>query len=93
MTNCEECGKVLGILEGYRHPVMGKKHLLCSNCFDSVSESVEKWKDFVNANSFVGNSSKNSLENQLKKIFTNVHRRYKGNEKYIQTSIGKNTYI
>ena len=47
MIECNECGKKLGVLEGYRHPALGKKHLLCSVCFDQVSESVENWREFV----------------------------------------------
>jgi len=49
MKECVECGKKLGIIEGYRHPTMGKDHLLCSNCFDIVSESVERYKEFISA--------------------------------------------
>ena len=52
MKECEECGKNLGILKGYFHPTMGKKHYLCSKCWDHVSYSVEKWKEFVISNSF-----------------------------------------
>ena len=52
MIKCEECGKNLGIFGGYQHPTFGKKHLLCSLCFDQVSESVEKWGEFVLSNSF-----------------------------------------
>jgi hypothetical protein len=51
MKECEECGKRLGILQGYQHPTMGKKHLLCSPCYDQVSASVEKWGEFVRTNS------------------------------------------
>jgi hypothetical protein len=47
MKDCMECGKKLGIIEGYRHPTMGKDNLLCSNCFDTVFESVEKYREFV----------------------------------------------
>ena len=47
MKGCMECGKKLGILEGYRHPVMGKEHLLCSKCFVVVSESVERYREFI----------------------------------------------
>jgi len=47
MKECVECRKNLGIIEGYRHPTMGKDHLLCSKCFDTVFESVEKYREFV----------------------------------------------
>ena len=42
-----DCGKKLGILGGYCHPVMGKNYLLCSSCFDTTYESVEKWSKFI----------------------------------------------
>jgi len=47
MKECVDCGKKLGIIEGYRHPVKGKDFLLCSKCYDTVSESVEKWSEFI----------------------------------------------
>ena len=47
MTKCVECGRKLGITEGYRHPTMGKKQLLCSTCFDRVMESTEHWREFI----------------------------------------------
>jgi hypothetical protein len=52
MKQCEECGKKLGIIEGYSHPTMGKDHLLCCSCFDTVSESVDKYSEFVS--SYIG---------------------------------------
>ncbi len=42
-----ECGKKLGFIEGYRHPTKGKENLLCSQCFDSVNENVEKYREFI----------------------------------------------
>ena len=57
MTECEECGKKLGIFEGYKHPTMGKKHLVCSPCFEQVEDSVAKWREFVVNNSFNVNVS------------------------------------
>jgi hypothetical protein len=63
MTQCEECGKKLGIFEGYRHPTMGKKHLVCSPCFEQVEESVAKWREFVVNNSFNVNTSE--IPNQV----------------------------
>ena len=47
MKRCNECGKKLRVLEGYRHPVLGKDDLLCSSCFNTVSESVEQYGKFV----------------------------------------------
>ena len=47
MKACVECGKNLGIMEGYRHPTMGKNNLLCSKCFHTVFESVEKYREFI----------------------------------------------
>jgi hypothetical protein len=47
MVNCMECGRKLGFVEGYRHPTMGKQYLLCSDCYDSVCESLEQWRGFV----------------------------------------------
>ena len=57
MKECVECGKKLGIFEGYQHPTMGKKHLVCSPCFEHVEESVAKWREFVVNNSFNVNTS------------------------------------
>jgi len=74
MLICEECGKKLSIFKGYCHPTMGKNHLLCSSCFDVVSNSVDKWKEFVLANSFNKKSTKKDLLLICKKIslsFTN----------------------
>ena len=68
MVICEECGKILGIFEGYRHPTMGKKHLLCSSCFDTVEISVEKWREFVISNSFNKSRVKSSSRLGWKKM-------------------------
>ena len=72
MKKCEECGKTLGIYKGYRHPTMGKKHLLCSPCFDQVSESVARWGEFVLANCFNMKASKNDTQLYWKKIRTDL---------------------
>jgi len=44
---CEECNKKLGLLEGYNHPTMGKKHPVCGSCFDKVNTSVNEWREFI----------------------------------------------
>jgi len=68
MVECIECGKKLGFLEGYCHPTMGKKHHLCSPCFDQVSDSVEKWREFVMSNSFNANTKQMNIQMYWKKI-------------------------
>jgi hypothetical protein len=82
MIECEECGKTLGIFEGYRHPTMGKKHHICSPCFDQVNESIARWREFVLANSFNNEeisynfndivSSFSNLNNDLKNVFKTI---------------------
>jgi len=71
MVSCEECGKKLGIFEGYCHPTMGKKHHLCSPCFDQVSDSVAKWREFVMSNSFNINTTQMNTQIDWKKIASN----------------------
>ena len=73
MIKCEECSKTLGILEGYRHPTLGKKHYLCSPCFDQVSESVARWRKFVLSNYF-NNEKANYKVNDSFISFLNLHK-------------------
>jgi hypothetical protein len=47
MKRCCECGKELKFWEGYRHPTLGKKELVCSECFDILEESLAKYRDFI----------------------------------------------
>ena len=47
MKKCYECGKELKLWEGYRHPALGRKILVCSKCFESVEVSMEKYCNFV----------------------------------------------
>lgn len=70
MIDCEECGKNLVLLECYRHPTLGKNHLLYSTCFDIVSVNVDNLRGFVNANSSNNASSNTGLKIDLNKIFT-----------------------
>ena len=72
MKICEECGKKLRLLEGYRHPTLGKDYTLCSPCFDQVSESVARWGEFVLANSFDMRSPRNNIPLDWKKIIPNI---------------------
>jgi hypothetical protein len=76
MKECVECGKKLGIIEGYRHPTMGKDHLLCSNCFDTVSASVEKYMEFISP--YVGffNKETSTIED-IQKLEENIMKNIK----------------
>jgi len=47
MKKCYECGKELKFWEGYYHPSLGKKELVCSKCFDNVEESMDKYRNFI----------------------------------------------
>jgi len=79
MTICRECNKKLGITEGFRHPTLGKKHLLCSPCYDRVSESVENWSNFVLSNAFIRESSNNGTKINWEKIALNFNHIQKKN--------------
>ncbi len=67
MVECEECGKNLGILHGYRHPALGKRFLVCRDCFVNVDESMEKWREFCLSNSFNAESSKIHIRDEWNK--------------------------
>ena len=62
MVKCEECGKQLGIVQGYRHPALGGRFLVCGKCFDKVDESMEKWRAFCASNLFNAESSKADIQ-------------------------------
>jgi len=71
MVKCEECDKKLGILQGYRHPVLGKSFLLCRNCFDKVDKNMEKWKAFCLSNPFNAESSEIDIQGVWNKSISN----------------------
>jgi len=45
MRNCCECGKKLRFFQGYKHPVLGKKNLVCFDCFNYINKSMEFYKN------------------------------------------------
>jgi len=47
MKKCYECGKELKFWEGYHHPTLGRKTLVCSKCFESVARSMDKYCNFI----------------------------------------------
>ena len=70
MNKCEECGKKLGILQAYYHPALGKKHTVCINCLDEVSDSLQKWTDFIlpYANFFQKSNNYNNFDFSWKNL-------------------------
>lgn len=38
MAKCIDCGKKLGILEGYHHLTFGKRWFFCKKCYDKIDE-------------------------------------------------------
>ena len=40
IVDCNECDKKLGILEGYRHPALRKRFLVCEKCYTKVVEDM-----------------------------------------------------
>jgi len=71
MVKCEECDKKLSIIEGYRHPALGKKFLVCSNCFDKVNEDMQRWNRFCLSYSFDVESSKSNIQDAWNNSITN----------------------
>jgi len=62
MVDCEECNKKLGIFEGYRHPALGTRFLVCGRCYDKVERDMKRWSQFCNSDSFTDESSKSNIQ-------------------------------
>ena len=45
MKYCCECGKKLRCFEGYIHPILGKKNLVCYKCLNHINISMEFYKN------------------------------------------------
>ena len=71
MVDCEECSKKLSILQGYRHPALGTKFLVCGKCFDKVNEDMERWSKFCLSDSFNAESSKIYVQEAWDKNISN----------------------
>jgi hypothetical protein len=57
MVICAECEKKLGMFEGYRHPALGERFLVCGACFDKVTGDMERWSRFCLSPTFTNDSS------------------------------------
>jgi|GEM_PF-814451 len=71
MVECEECGKKLNILEGYRHPALGTRFLVCGKCFVKVDGDMERWSKFCLSDSFNAESSKIDIQDAWNKSISN----------------------
>ena len=71
MVNYKECEKKLGILNGYRHPVLGKRFLVCGKCYTKVEEDIVKWSKFCLSDSFNLESSKIDIQEEWNKNLSN----------------------
>jgi hypothetical protein len=71
MVECEECDKKLGILEGYLHPALGKRFLVCGKCFVKVDEDMQRWSKFCLLDSFNAESAKIDIQEAWNKSISN----------------------
>ncbi|DAC72814.1 MAG TPA: hypothetical protein DSN98_03270 [Thermoplasmata archaeon] len=71
MVDCEECDKKIGILGGYRHPVLGIRFLVCGTCFDKVNRDMKKWSEFCISDSFDAESTKTDIQEAWNKNISN----------------------
>ena len=71
MADCEECGKKLSMLQGYRHPALGVKFLVCGTCFDKVKEDMERWSLFCLSDTSNIESSKIDIQEAWNKNISN----------------------
>jgi hypothetical protein len=68
MLKCAECSEKIGLLQGYNHPTLGKRYILCDSCYLKISGSLEKWKNFIIVNSFKKNLEKNHFYGFLNNV-------------------------
>ena len=71
MVYCEECDKKLGILEGYYHPALGKRFLVCGKCYDKIEENMVRWRKFCLSDSYNVESSKVDIQEDWNEKLSN----------------------
>ena len=47
IMNCKECNSKLGFLGGFKHPIKGRKHIVCNSCFEVANAEVMKNREEV----------------------------------------------
>ena len=73
MKFCEECGGKIGLFSGYNHPVIGKKSIVCGNCFTRIDEILTLWREFVLSNSFIEETSESIFDFKRENFFLQTH--------------------
>jgi len=71
MVDCEECDKKLGFLEGYRHPALGKRFLVCGKCYTKIEEDMVRWRKFCLSDSYNAESSIIDIQEDWNKNLSN----------------------
>ena len=71
MVYCEECDKKLGIVQRYSHPALGKRFLVCGNCFEKIDKDMERWRTFCLSDSFNVESSRVDIQEAWDKNISN----------------------
>jgi len=71
MKKCCECGKELKFWEGYCHPALGKKEIVCWNCHEAVEESMENYRNFILSDFEKQDQKKNEVISNIKSKFLN----------------------
>jgi hypothetical protein len=62
MITCEECNKELGLLQGYRHPALGKRFPVCQKCYTKISNDMQRWSTFCYSDASKSELSKKEIE-------------------------------
>ena len=70
---CEECGKRLGLLQIYTHP-LDRKKVVCSKCLDLMLKGLENYRRCL----------KNGKKHDINCYFWDKHKHKCKNEKYLK---------
>ncbi len=62
MVDCEECEKKLGIFEGYRHPALGARFLVCGRCYTKIEQDMRRWSEFCVSDTMTTASTKQDIQ-------------------------------
>jgi hypothetical protein len=54
------------MFEGYRHPALGSRFLVCGSCFDKITGDMERWSRFCLSSSFSKDVSSKEIQEAWK---------------------------